>query len=135
MKKLSIGLATISALGLSGCLFDSASDIKGKWAIDLDQMTQKVQSMGASARDVQELKDTYIDGKLEVTDRALVFSITGEEGTTEAPYELLSSEGHCHKLKLWIEKTESVSQFCLRDGLLEIKSPGYRVPEIYRRDS
>jgi hypothetical protein len=136
MKNRFTCLVAAISIALPGCLSDETKDIQGKWTIDMNTMLERAQSMGASPRDLQSLRETYDGARMHVTDRKLILSIQGEKDTMDVPYKHVSSTNGCHRLNLALEGKESPTQYCVRNGLLEVEDlASRRAVEIYRRAS
>lgn len=136
MKNCFVNLAVVLSIGLTGCLSDETKDIQGQWAIDMNATLERAQSMGASSRDLQSLRTTYDGARMQVMDSKLVLSIQGEPDTMDVPYKHVSSGNGCYKLRLTLEGKEAPTQYCVRNGLLEVEDlASRRAIEVYRRVS
>jgi hypothetical protein len=128
--------AVVFALGLAGCGSGKDGDIEGKWALDLDKTVERARSMGASNRDVDELRKTYEGARMHVKGNELVLSVDGFKGDgIVAPYKKISSDGACRRLKVNLMSQEAEGDFCAKGGTLEVKGLNPMAVEVYRKAS
>lgn len=79
MKPLSI--ATLIAIGLTAACGKKTSDIHGNWEVNIEPMIHQAQTLGASAKDIQGMKETFDGGKLLIDDSKLTMSVAGISGS------------------------------------------------------
>lgn len=136
MKRFIVHAAAIVfMLGLAGCGSGKDGDIQGKWALDLDQTVERARSMGASNRDVDELRKTYEGSRMHVKGNELVLSVVGIKDEIVAPYKKVSSDGACHRLKITLLSQELDGDFCAKGGTMEVKGLNPMAVEVYRKAS
>lgn len=135
MKRFVFAGAAVVFLGITGCGSGKDGDIEGKWALDLDQTVERARSMGASARDVDELRKTYEGARMHIKGNELVLSVAGFKDEIVAPYKKISSDGACHRLKINLMSQEAEGDFCAKGGTMEVKGMNPMAVEIYRKAS
>ncbi len=124
---MAISLAVASALGCS----KKASSIEGKWAIDLEPMIQQAQSLKASSRDIEAIKETFSNGRLEIDSQRITLTIEGVNDHEVKEYVVSSVEGACSLLS--IQSSAKPHKYCLSDSRLEVHDPSTPLTAVYRR--
>jgi hypothetical protein len=125
MLKIVLVLAPIA---VAGCKGEGAS-IEGSWTIDLEPMIQQANSLGASSTDIQQVKETFIDGKMSIDSHRITLTIPGIKGSEIFEYKVSSKEGQCLDLAI----NASTHKYCTDGKRLEVHDPSTRLIAIYRK--
>jgi VCBS repeat-containing protein len=123
-------VTTLLIASTFGCT-KKATSIEGKWAIDLEPMVQQAQSLNASNRDIQSMKDTFSNGQLEIDGKRITITIDGINDREVKEYVVSSVEGAC--MLLSIQSSAKPHKYCLSGNRLEVHDPSTPLTTVYRR--
>lgn len=99
--------------------------------IDLDPMIQQAKSLGASTKGIQEIRDVYADGKLEIDNRRITLTIIGVSGNDVKEYQVVSKNGTCTSISY--KATNEESKYCVAGSRLEVHDPNSKLITVYRK--
>jgi len=132
LNRRSLAAIVIALLiaSMFGCS-KKATSIEGKWAVELEPMVRQAQSLNASNRDIEAVKETFSGGRLEIDGKRIAMTIEGINDREVKEYAVSSVEGACTLLS--IQSSAKPHKYCLNDGRLEVHDPSTPLIAIYRR--
>jgi hypothetical protein len=129
MRKIGPWLAiAFTALVIAGCKKEP-SKIEGAWAIDMEPMLRQARSLGASNREVENVRETFCDGKLTVDGSRITLTIAGIQGSEVFDYKVASKDGDCLNLII----NSATHKYCVSGERLEVHDPSTKLVAIYRK--
>jgi hypothetical protein len=131
MKKIILSAVSVMLItGMAGCE-DKQTALEGDWRIDLDPMIQQARSLGASNGEIQQVKDTFIDGRMNIDAEKITLTIDGMFGSEILEYKISSKDGQCFNLA--IQSAKAPHKYCVNENRLEIHDPGTKLITTYVR--
>lgn len=100
-------------------------------SIDLPPMIQQAQSLNASSRDIEAMKETFSNGQLEIDSQRITLTIEGINDQEVKEYVVSSVEGACSLLS--IQSSAKPHKYCLSGSRLEVHDPSTPLTAVYRR--
>jgi len=122
--------ALAATMLLSACL-PGDRGLLGSWAVDLERTLAQARTIGASERELRDVRDTYADGRLHIGADRLTIRIAGLDGQEVLPYQEVGQDGPCHLLR--IAATQPVHRYCREDDRLLVHDPSTRLVVVYRK--
>lgn len=123
-------VAILAAITTASCKTD-ANSIVGNWAVNLDATISQAKSIGASEADIQDVKNTYQDGKIRIKDSEIEVFITGIGGEIRYSYAITGRQGDCSLLK--VDGQSGPYKYCINNGQLIVHDPSTPLIAVYDR--
>jgi len=128
MRGATLALLLCAGIATSGCNAEKTG-IEGDWAIDLPPMLDQARSLGASDRDVQQVKDAFSGGRMTIDHNRITLTLDGVPGKQVLQYSVVSKDGSCWNLKI-----KSLNhRYCAARDRLEIHDPSTPLVAVYKR--
>ena len=105
------------------------SAVEGHWEIDLAPMLEQARSMGACARDLQQVRETFSGGRMSIEGGRITLTIDGFAGKEVFQYKVLSTQGSCSSLEI----RSSNHRYCVVRDRLEVHDPRSPLIAVYKR--
>lgn len=115
-------------LAISGCKKEPTK-IEGSWSIDLEPMVRQARSLGASNREVENIRETFTDGKLKIDSSRITLTITGIQDSEIFEYKVDSKDGDCLNLII----NAATHRYCVSGERMEVHDPSTKLVATYRK--
>jgi hypothetical protein len=120
----------VATMALQGCKQEKLA-VEGNWKIELEPMLQQARELGASPRGVQQIRETFVDGRMAVDGKQITLTIPGFPDSEVFEYKLSSKEGQCFNLA--IEARKTTLKYCVDAEKLEVHDPSTKLVTVYSK--
>ena len=132
MRRIYLTLAAGVVLGsLLACGKSVSSGLGGKWRVDLPSTIEQARAIGASASDLEQVRDMFEGGEMTISSKSIVLSLDGGSVSRTIQYELQSVDGECTTLKT--EVGPGSHRYCVSGSQLKVHDPSTPLVVVYAR--
>ena len=130
MTYKAIFAALLLTLSIVGCSRQHTA-IEGSWTIDIEPMLEQARSMTSSGREINGVRNTFTDGKMDIDNHQIKLSIPGMGGSQNFEYTVLSKDGSC--VVVDIKGMPGDHKFCVTGSRLEFHDSTAPLTAVYRK--
>lgn len=123
---LSVGIWLLAAC-------QGGSPLLGHWAVDLDATVEQARRDGIPAQSAPQIREVFADGRIEITDQALMMRVAGIPDVVARNYRIVGERGSCYHME--INGAPGTHDYCLRGDRLLVRDPTTPLTVVYRRDA
>jgi hypothetical protein len=120
--------SVLVVLSLSACA-DRASDLEGKWVIDLEATLQNMGKLGTPPGAIEDMRKSFEGGRLYITPQEVKLSVAGRPEQVSLPYKYVGQASSCFNLEI----KSQVHSYCVSNGSLEVHDPTTKLVVVYSR--
>jgi len=120
--------SVLVVLSLSACA-DRASDLEGKWVIDLEATLQNMGKLGTPPGALADMRKSFEGGRLYITPQEVKLSVAGRPEQVSQPYKYVGQASSCFNLEI----KSQIHSYCVSNGSLEVYDPTTKLVVVYSR--
>lgn len=97
-RKLSVVVTALLMVAMKSNAMPAPTTLLGHWVVDLNPMLKQAAQLHTSKEKVSEMVELFSGGKMNITEKQIILSVSGVQQTISYDYETLGKKGSCYTM-------------------------------------